>query len=212
MNPFDAVADRYDAWFDSPHGKILFANEVAALRALLPESFRPALEIGVGTGRFAEALGLDHGVDIAPDALALAQRRGIITQQARGEALPFEDGSLRGVTLVTSLSFMAEPSAVLREVHRVLAAHGHILIAEIPRDSRWGRNCQCKKEAGDPFFAAMKPVSVDEMIGMLIAAGFTPTAFASTLIRSTPDSPQPEDPIMSKIDGAGFVGVLARRA
>lgn len=212
MNPFDAVADRYDAWFDSPHGKILFANEVAALRALLPESFRPALEIGVGTGRFAQALGIEQGVDVAAGALPSARRRGVLAQRAHGEVLPFADGVFRGAALITSLSFMAGPAGVLREARRVLVPQGHVLIAEIPRDSPWGQHCQSKKEAGDPFFATMQPLSVDEIVGLLAASELKPLAFASTLIRSTPDSPQPEEPVASRIDGAGFVGVLARCA
>ena len=31
-NIFDAAAERYDAWFDSPEGRVLFENEVAAIR------------------------------------------------------------------------------------------------------------------------------------------------------------------------------------
>jgi hypothetical protein len=36
---------------------------------------RPSLEIGVGTGRFAEALGIEYGVDISGRALKFAKRR-----------------------------------------------------------------------------------------------------------------------------------------
>lgn len=55
---FDTEAERYDAWFDSPAGRVLFENELAAIRLLWRDEFRPALEVGVGTGRFAQALGV----------------------------------------------------------------------------------------------------------------------------------------------------------
>lgn len=173
----------------------------------------PRSEIGVGTGRFALALGIEQGVGVAAGALAfaLAQRRGIGVRPARGEALPFAEGSFRCVALITSLSFMADPEAVLREAHRVLVPGGHVLIAEIPRDSLWGRNCQRKKKAGDAFFAATHTLSVEKIVGLLTTTGFEPVVFASTLLRSTPVSPQSEEPVPSRSEGAGFVGVLAKR-
>ena len=57
-NPFDDAVTRYDGWFDSPKGRVLFENELAAIRLLWRSDLRPALEVGVGTGRFAEALGV----------------------------------------------------------------------------------------------------------------------------------------------------------
>jgi len=62
---FDAEAERYDAWFDTRDGRILFQNELAVIRLLWREEFRPALEVGVGTGRFAQALEVEFGIDPA---------------------------------------------------------------------------------------------------------------------------------------------------
>ena len=81
---FDTEAERYDAWFDTPHGRVLFENELAAIRSLWRDEFQPALEIGVGTGRFAAALGIEHGVDPAAGALRLATARRIKVEHARG--------------------------------------------------------------------------------------------------------------------------------
>jgi hypothetical protein len=53
---FDREADRYDAWFDSREGRVLFRVEVEATRLLLGELPQPLLEVGVGTRRFAQAL------------------------------------------------------------------------------------------------------------------------------------------------------------
>ena len=92
-NIFDTEAERYDAWFDSPDGRVLFENELAAIRLLWRDEFRPALEVGVGTGRFARALGEAFGIDPSAGVLPLAERRGIQVKQARGEALPFPDSS-----------------------------------------------------------------------------------------------------------------------
>jgi hypothetical protein len=50
---FEALADRYDAWYDGPVGRIAFPLEVECLRPLLKGAPFPWLEVGVGTGRFA---------------------------------------------------------------------------------------------------------------------------------------------------------------
>ena len=55
--PFEQFADRYDAWFDRERGHRIFGVEAQCLRALLEGVPRPWLEVGVGTGRFAHALG-----------------------------------------------------------------------------------------------------------------------------------------------------------
>ena len=57
-NPFDKLAQRYDRWFDSTRGRAIFEAEVVCLRELIPDRAGRWLEIGVGTGRFVEALGI----------------------------------------------------------------------------------------------------------------------------------------------------------
>jgi len=132
---FDTEAERYDAWFDSPEGRVLFENELAAIRLLWRDAFCPALEVGVGTGRFAQALGVEFGIDPAAGALRFAERRGIQVKQARGEALPFPDGTFGGVLMIAKLCFVDDAAALFREAARVLRADGHLLVGDVPADS-----------------------------------------------------------------------------
>jgi len=55
---FDSLASAYDAWFDG-EGKLIFAIEVKAFQEILPLLPKPWLEVGVGSGRFAQALGIE---------------------------------------------------------------------------------------------------------------------------------------------------------
>ncbi len=56
---FNESAVDYDLWFDRhPH---IFQSELNALKKIVPCK-GTGLEIGVGTGRFAEKLGIRYGI------------------------------------------------------------------------------------------------------------------------------------------------------
>jgi ubiquinone/menaquinone biosynthesis C-methylase UbiE len=59
------------------------------------------VEIGVGTGRFASALGVPLGVEPSESMRRIARKRGIEVISGKAEALPFRDGCLDYVLMVT---------------------------------------------------------------------------------------------------------------
>jgi SAM-dependent methyltransferase len=86
VEPFVRHHRRYDEWFE--HHRMAYLSKLLALRALLPWRGR-GLEIGVGTARFAAPLGVEFGIDPAPDMLGNARSRGVRVAAATAEALPF---------------------------------------------------------------------------------------------------------------------------
>lgn len=206
---FDRGAARYDAWFDSPRGRALFQSEVEAVGLLLKDLPGPILEVGVGTGRFAEALRISYGIDIAFGVLRLARGRSIRVVQARGEALPFPDRTFGGVLLVVTLCF-ASPRPLLQEARRVLKSDGALIIADIIRDSAWGRWYLEKKSGGHPFYRHATFYSLEELQDLLTAAGFALAGAASaiTQVRGGPLAAEPAYEGLRK--GASFVCLLAR--
>jgi SAM-dependent methyltransferase len=96
--PFDALASAYDAWFDG-EGKLIFAIEARAFQEVLPLLPRPWLEVGVGSGRFAEALGIETGIDPSAGLLEMAGRRGVKGFLGRGEDRIFDEESFGSVFL-----------------------------------------------------------------------------------------------------------------
>lgn len=211
-NPFDDAVTRYDGWFDSPNGRVLFENELAAIRLLWRGGFRPALEVGVGTGRFAEALGVEWGIDPAKQALKVAEQRGVQVKQAWGEALPFADATFGCVLMVATLCFAGDSNAILGEAARVLRPDGHLLIADIIADSAWGRYYLRKKADGHPLYRNARFFTGEEITDNARRAGLSPVAFSSTLIESKPERPKPEAAQPDWIEGAGFGCVLCDRA
>ncbi len=124
-SPFDSLATAYDAWFEE-EGKLIFAIEVKALKEVLTLLPKPWLEVGVGSGRFAQALGIENGIDPSVKLLEMAKRRGITVSRARGEEQFFNKETFGTVFLIVTLCFVDSPIVVLREAHRILKPEGKI--------------------------------------------------------------------------------------
>ena len=90
-----------------------------------------ALDVGCSAGFIADELALagatTHGVDIDEPGLAKARARfgdRVDFQVARGEALPFADGSMDVVVLNHIYEHVVDPAGVLADIHRVLSPRG----------------------------------------------------------------------------------------
>ena len=208
---FDRYAKRYDAWFRGEPGRTIFPSEVAAVRLLLRRLPPPTLEVGAGTGAFAAALGLTLGVDPASGALRIARARGVPAVQARGEALPFRESVFGAVLLIATLCFAEEPLALLREAVRVLKPKGGVIVADILKDSPWGRFYLQKKAEGHTFYRQATFYTLDELRRMLEEVGLRIVASSSTLVQRPGHNPKPEEALDGIAPGAGFVCLLARQ-
>jgi ubiquinone/menaquinone biosynthesis C-methylase UbiE len=210
-SPFDALAAKYDSWYDG-RGRVAFESELAAVRAVLPECPKPWLEVGVGTGRFAQALGIRLGIDPSVGLLELARRRGVEALYGEGEELVFRPGSFGTVFLLTTWEFLREPARVLTECRRVLRPEGRLVNGYLDRGGKWGRSYIEKAEAGHPLFSQAHFDAHETVRRQTEAAGFRITLVVSTLF-SGPDEPQVvEAPAAGFVPGASFVVIAARPA
>ena len=209
-NAFEEFAARYDAWYDAAPGRLLFALELACLRPLVPHGPGARLEVGVGSGRFAAALGLEVGVDPAAAPLRLAAERGVAVVQGAGEHLPFGDRTFAAVVVVVTLCFADDPTALLGEARRVLAPSGRLVTGVVPLDSAWGRRYAAQGRAGHPFYRGARFLTLAEHRRMLTGAGFRVTGARSTLTQAPSDDPVEEDARGGVVAGAGFVAFQAR--
>lgn len=207
---FEDLAARYDAWYDSAGGRVLFALELEAVRPLLGGTGGPRLEVGVGSGRFAAALGLDVGLDPAEAPLLVAQRRGVRVVRGRGEDLPFGDGAFGAVVLVVTLCFAEDPAVVLTEAARVLRPGGRLVIGLVPLDSAWGRSYEARGRAGHAFYRHANFLTLADHRRLLEGAGFRVDESRSTLVQSPDGEPVHERLRHGVVAGAGFVALAAR--
>lgn len=201
--PFDEQAIDYDAWFEKHRD--LYLAELEAVRSFIPAS-GSGVEIGVGTGRFAAALGIHIGVEPAPRMAELARQRGIEVLKGIAEALPFADGSFDFAVMVTVVCFLDDVARAFREAFRILKPNGILVIGFIDRESELGRQYNLRKEQSR-FYRDASFYSVDEIELLLTEAGFSNFAYRQTLL--------PDETVDLKVleghNSGGFVVIRAKK-
>lgn len=207
---FNSHANDYDAWYDSEPGKAIFAMEADCLKPLLYKHDRPYLEVGVGSGRFAEALGIEFGVEPATALMHMAESRGIKVTEAVGEELPFPDNTFGGVLIALTLCFITDPQQVLREVRRVLKPGGGVVLGLILRDSPWSEFYIAKGSRGHPLYSRARFFLKGEVGNLLKTAGFTALKYRSVLFQPPgQNNYHVESPVSGYRRSAGFVAIKA---
>lgn len=204
--PFDRYADDYDAWFDT-HPTV-FESEVEAIRELMPE-FDAGVDIGAGTGRFAEALGVEIGVEPSAAMRELARRRGIDVVDGRAEKLPFDDGTFDLALMITVDCFLDDIPAAFQETRRVLQPGGAVILGMLDRGSNFGRTLNAKENSR--FFGHARLHSADQMARALRTAGFRDLEFRQTLF-GDPELLQRPDVVRPGMGNGGFVVIRGNNA
>jgi ubiquinone/menaquinone biosynthesis C-methylase UbiE len=175
---FDHHAKRYDDWYDK--NKFVYLSELKAIKKALPKKGK-GLEIGVGTGRFAEPLGIKFGIDPSQGMLKLAARRGIDVRPGTGERLPYANASFDYVAIIIALCFVKNPCKVLAQARRVLKKHGKIIVGIVDKDSFLGKFYQRKKSV---FYQYAHFFGVLELVNLLKEAGFNRVSCRQTIFNA----------------------------
>ncbi|NJD53917.1 MAG: class I SAM-dependent methyltransferase [Candidatus Methanoperedens sp.] len=196
---FDKNWEDYEDWFER-HKSIHF-SELKALKKVIPEGF--GLEAGVGSGRFAQPLGVKIGIDPSRNMLKLAKKRGIQVILGEGENLPFKDFTFDFVLVVVTLCFAEKPIHVLNEASRVLKKGGSLIIGEINKDSRLGRLYEAKREESE-FYKISTFYSGNEIIGMFNEVGIRYLESYQTLLQPFA-FPELEEEPEKGFDKGGFI-------
>jgi len=208
---FDLYAEEYDKWFDSPAGRVLLEVEIKAVRLLMRGLKKPFLEIGVGTGRFAEELEIDFGIDPSPRVVEVAKRRGVKVVLAEGENLPFKKDTLGAVFILFTLCFVENALKVLEEAKRVLKLNGMVIAGIINKDSKWGKLYLKKKKEGHPIYSHARFYNPEEIKQLLTQCGLRLKSYSSTLLQHLSENPYKESANDKLLPEAGFVCISGEK-
>ncbi len=181
--PFDEHAEAYDRWFEA--NRPAYESELRAVRTLLPR-FERAVEIGVGTGRFAAPLGISTGVDPSGPMARIARGRGVRVIEAVAEDLPFGEGLFDLALMVTTVCFLDDVAKAFGEIYRVLCSDGHFVAGIIDLGTEPGKMYRARKpESG--FYRPARFMSSEEVWSELEHAGFSDLVCAQTIFEPPED-------------------------
>jgi SAM-dependent methyltransferase len=145
--------------------------------AVLDRALAPALDVGCGPGRHVVALGrrgiMALGVDVTPDAVGLARRRGaLVLQRSVFDRMP-GSGRWGSVLLLDgNVGIGGDPAALLRRVATLLAPGGRALV-EVAGPGRPTRPVEVRlhTEAGSGPWFRWAEVGIDGVGALAGGAG-----------------------------------------
>lgn len=178
---------------------------MAALRLVCPK-FQRGLEVGVGTGRFAQALGIAEGVEPSAAMAHLAQARGIKVYPGQAENLPFAANRFNLLLMMTVLCFVTDRQQSLAEAWRVLQPGGYLLVGSLDPAIPW---VAARLKTGSTLSQA-KPIHMAQLQQEIEQQGFQWLKTVQTLRQSPTLLQIPEEPWCGHGEG-GFVGMLLKK-
>jgi ubiquinone/menaquinone biosynthesis C-methylase UbiE len=220
------AADTYARWRATALGAITERVETKLVFELAgPLSGQRVLDVGTGDGNYAiEAAtrgAIVTALDTEPEMLAATRVRAaargaaVMLQQGRAEALPFPDNSFDVVVAITVLCFVPDAALAVREMARVLAPGGRLVLGELGRFSTWAAKRRVQGWLGSStwrrarFWSRAELEALARQAGLIVAAGrgcvfYPPTGLAARIIA-------PLEPLLTRLDtpGAAFVALTA---
>ncbi|MCD6599634.1 MAG: class I SAM-dependent methyltransferase [Dehalococcoidia bacterium] len=202
--PFEQYSTEYENWFEE--NGFAYQSELAAIRELIPDH-KKGIEIGTGTGRFAAPLGIEIGIDPSPKMREIAKSHGLEVYDAVAEALPFSDASFDFALMVTTICFLDDVEAALKEAYRIIKPSDSLIIGFIDKDSPLGKLYQQHKKKS-VFYDVATFYSVSEIISLLKKVSFKRFNFAQTIFHNLAEISDTE-PVEAGYGEGSFVVVRA---
>ena len=134
-------------WLESARGRALLETEATLLAEVLEDCFGwEALQVGAwGRGRALLSAARTRSQTV------ISAREGVGADvQSRLTQLPIVGDSVDAVILPHTLEFETDPYALLREVDRVLAGEGKLLILGFTPVSPWGLRATASRKGFPP--------------------------------------------------------------
>jgi len=205
--PFEQYSSEYDLWYEQE--TFIYQTELKALLELFP-TVSEAIEIGVGTARFAQPLKINYGIDPASAMLKIACSRLPFLVKGKAENLPFAKESFELALMITTICFLDNLEKAFAEIQRILKPKGWLLLGFIDRESELGRFYQ-RKKAQSKFYAPARFFSVPEIVSYLEEAGFGDFEFRQTLFISPTQKILSPQPIEKGWGRAGFIVLRSKK-
>jgi len=179
IKPFEHYFYEYENWFSE--NEFAYLSELIAVKRMLPLETK-GIEIGVGSGRFAEPLNIKLGIDPSQKMVELAAKKGINVIKGIAEELSVKNDTFDFVLMVTTICFLDDVESSLREVYRILKPSGCFIVGFVAKDSIIGKHYQAHKNES-LFYREARFFSVNEILKYLKKQGFHDFEFIQTIFQ-----------------------------
>lgn len=184
INPFETNVVEYEQWYDKYDA--VFRSEAEALREALPVGDLHGIEVGLGTGRFSEALGIKEGIEPSIAMSKIALQKGIEVMRAKAEHLPYKDLHFDFVLMASCISYFDNLHLAFSEANRVLRHGGVLIVGVIDKNSVIGKSYEQKRQES-VFYKRAVFYSIEKIAEELKRCGFNKLAFSQTLFGNLDD-------------------------
>lgn len=206
IEPFEKYSERYEDWFYN--NKYAYQSEINSIKEILPD-FKKGVEIGVGSGRFAEPLDIKYGIEPSDKMRRIATNRGIEAVDGVAEELPYESCSFDLVLMVTTLCFLDDVKKAFSEVYRILEPGGFFVNGFVDKNSEIGKIYQ-KHKKESVFYGRADFFSAEEVIRILKETGFKDPESRQTIF-TTLDKINGVEEVRDGYGKGSFVVIKARK-
>jgi len=226
---FDEYAEKYDHWFLK--NKEVLKSEVALLAYFLRNPGR-ALSVGCGSGLFEMLLKRDYGIVIeegiepAVSMAEIARKRGLNVRIGTAERTHYGHAEFDTVVFNGSPSYIKNLKKALTESYRALKPGGHVLMADVPKESSYALLYNLAKAVNTwnhPYFQGVMPGhpypiefvteanwrTTREKIDLLEEVGFKNLEYAQTLTRHPLYSNVEKEAPVEGYDRGDYVAIWA---
>jgi len=203
-NPFESYAEEYDEWFEK--NNFVYLSELELLKTLVPKK-EIGIEIGIGTGRFAEPLNIKLGLDPSKKMFEISSKKDMMVINASAEDNPFKDKSFDFVLMVTTLCFLDNLDKAFSEIYRTLKPKGKVILGFVDKSSALGKDYEVNSEKSK-FYRYAHFFSTEEVISLLKKHHFRNLAIKQTIFKSLDELTEIDDIKIGYGQGS-FIGIQA---
>ncbi|GET28528.1 class I SAM-dependent methyltransferase [Prolixibacter sp. SD074] len=204
IEAFQKYTNEYDNWFVVNH--YAFLSELEAVKKVLTQT-DGVIEIGIGSGIFAEPLGIKEGIDPSEAMRQKAAQKGLKVLNAVAEKLPYPDKSVNGAVMITSICFVDDIYQTFKEAHRVLKDDGFLILGFVDKDSPVGKE-YLKYKDKSMFYKEAVFFGTEELYKILGQTGFTVVETLQTIFGKVDDINEIQ-PVIEGFGKASFVVMKA---
>ena len=202
IESFERHTDAYDEWFE--RNIEVYQAELKAIEQLMPTKIVQAMEVGVGSGKFAVPLGIKIGVEPSLNMAKKAKEQGVEVYQGIAESLPFSDATFDLILMVTTICFVDDVVQSFDEISRVLKKNGQFIVGFVDKTSQLGRQYEQKRNTSK-FYKEATFFSTQEILDYL------EERFVTTDIRQTLIANETTTTVNEGFGEGAFVAILSHK-